>query len=182
MSDTLSRFFSVFGSRKTPADVLDDIERLCRYFIGKGLQVRCGPCREGPDFRAVCVANQLGGLGYAQAPMVHLDDRLNRFAITHYGSGALAICRPLVEGFNDLPIEKRHWWAATAALLMGFNVDEPSRFAIIWTPDGACRPEHVSKETGLSARGILLAHAFGIPVFNLARDAHRKRLLQKIAQ
>lgn len=54
-------------------------------------------------------------------------------------------------------------------IILGAELDQPAEMVICWTPDGAL--------TGGTAHGMKVAYANDIPVFNIALDDQKARLL-----
>lgn len=50
--------------------------------------------------------------------------------------------------------------------VMGFGLDNPSKFVLCWTPDGCTRRETRTKQTGGTGQAIAYADEMNIPVFN----------------
>ena len=60
--------------------------------------------------------------------------------------------------------------------VLGSTLDNPSRFVLCWTPDGAEYGHETSRETGGTGTAIRIADLFGIPVFNVARPDTAERI------
>ncbi len=60
---------------------------------------------------------------------------------------------------------------------------DPVKMVICWTPDGAVgKKEYTAGVTGLTGIAIKLAEAYDIPVFNLQRNDHLKRVCDFIGE
>lgn len=63
------------------------------------------------------------------------------------------------------------------AQILGADLNDPSRFVLCWTPDGATGPEEYQQgRTGGTGVAILVASQHDIPVFNTAKPEHRARV------
>ncbi|PJE80084.1 hypothetical protein CI610_00941 [invertebrate metagenome] len=73
---------------------------------------------------------------------------------------------------------------ASVFALLGADPDDSScysRFVICWTPDGSCSANESSRaKTGQTRVVIRLADYLHIPVFNLAIEAHLRRIYQSL--
>jgi len=50
--------------------------------------------------------------------------------------------------------------------VMGFGLNEPSKFVLCWTPDGCTTRRSRTKETGGTGQAIAYAYEMDIPIFN----------------
>jgi hypothetical protein len=60
--------------------------------------------------------------------------------------------------------------------ILGADLNNPVRFVICWTPDGAETEAECSLETGGTGTAIRLASRHGIPVINLSRSKALDRI------
>ena len=60
--------------------------------------------------------------------------------------------------------------------VLGADLNNPVKFVVCWTPDGAVNEAESSRETGGTRTAIVLAERNGIPVVNLARPQWREDL------
>lgn len=92
-------------------------------------------------------------------------------------SAYVAFARKLVPGFVMLPIEEKRWEIVANSLVYGSSGTDKARMLICWTEDGAVCPSEFTPNTGHVARYIKVAHAAGVPIFNLQRPDHLKKLM-----
>jgi hypothetical protein len=59
--------------------------------------------------------------------------------------------------------------------ILGWDLDRPAEMVICWTPNGSLNG--VGSATGGTGQALRLAVEFKVPVFNLALDEHRDRIL-----
>lgn len=108
------------------------------------------------------------------------------------------------KGFNDIPEEdvysyttdcakellKKHVMvelpdnimpiaAAKVNILMGRSCENPSKFCVLWTPDGAETVKELSRETGYLGTVIRLCNKFQIPVYNLSKASRWDLILEQ---
>jgi hypothetical protein len=60
--------------------------------------------------------------------------------------------------------------------VLGHELNKPSKFLVCWTPDGCIDHKSRSRTTGGTGTAISIANHYNVPVFNLARPEHYKRL------
>jgi hypothetical protein len=158
--------YTGIGSRKTPQDVLELMTYIARRLDADGWVLRSGGA-PGADtaFAAGSSRREVflpwPGFGTELCPV---------------------LARPSPEAFNLAARHHPTWTKLSSgarALLardghqvLGQGLDDPSRFVLCWTPDGAT--EHTTRETGGTGQAIRVAVAHSVPVYNLARDDHRR--------
>jgi len=64
--------------------------------------------------------------------------------------------------------------------VMGFGLDEPSKFVLCWTPDGCTTKSDRTKETGGTGQAIAYAEEMEVPVFNLFNENAENELIDFI--
>lgn len=60
--------------------------------------------------------------------------------------------------------------------VLGFNLRQPARFVLCWTPDGVEDGRQTTWDTGGTGQAIRIAAHYGIPVFNMQRPDALDRL------
>jgi hypothetical protein len=58
--------------------------------------------------------------------------------------------------------------------VLGAGLDRPSDFVLCWTADGST--DGAARSTGGTGQALRTAAAFGVPVLNLRRPEHRRRV------
>lgn len=66
--------------------------------------------------------------------------------------------------------------------VLGDDLNTLSEFLICWTPDGCICHQDRSIKTGGTGTAISIANYFGVKVFNLKRDDHKKKIENWIKQ
>jgi hypothetical protein len=66
--------------------------------------------------------------------------------------------------------------------LLGFRLNEPSKFMVTWTPDGVHRAEGVTHNTGPTGISIIMAQHFKIPVLNIGNEKQLNQVKERIKQ
>lgn len=146
------------GSRKTPGNVLDQMESLARMMAERGWEVRSGHA-EGADYafekgaRASCVvflpwpgfnaAMPMLGRPVVVLPSAETDEIVSRY---HPNWRSLS-----PGGWN---LMRRN-----GCQVLGENLDDPVDFVVCWTPRG--------KLAGGTAQAMRIALDRGIPIINM---------------
>lgn len=85
---------------------------------------------------------------------------------------AIGIARSFHPNWYNLTDAAKRLIARNTHQVLGTTCDDPSAFVLCWTPDGSTGKTY--SRTGGTGQAIRIAHAHGIPVFNLRRDDHRE--------
>ncbi len=169
----MTKFYVGCGSSDTPEDVLCLIELLARVMSDKRILLRSS--ETGAADRAF-IRGTLG-MRYSFIPE---DDpeKPTLWGVPSEawpGSSSYAQARKLNPGFMMLPTIERQWEIVANTLVHGSSGTDIAKLLICWTPDGATMPAEFTSSTGHVARYLKVAHAAGVPVFNLQRPDHRKK-------
>lgn len=161
--------YSGIGSRQTPDDVLELMERIARKLAAEGWTLRSGHA-EGADY-----AFEKGASGKAEIflPWATFNSHLPVFGLRHDrpSRDAAAVARDLHPAWESLSDGGRILQARNAHQILGRELNDPVSFVICWTPDGATT--ETDRRTGGTGGAIRLAAYRGITVFNLQRADHR---------
>lgn len=167
-------FYTGVGSRRAPEDVLELMTRLARAHAARGWVLRSGHA-EKSDY-----AFELGAGGRAEIykPWKGYNDFLPTYGEEVWcdDEAVAAEALELVLRFHPAP---QRLGARSLALhgrngfqVLGRRLDQPSRFLLCWTPDGA--QETTSRLTGGTGQAIRVANAYGVLVHNLQRPDVRR--------
>ncbi|TDX52340.1 PolC-type DNA polymerase III [Orenia marismortui] len=88
-----------------------------------------------------------------------------------------------IDKFNlkDIDVEKnKDLLARIPYQILGIDLCTPCDFLICWTNDGCISHQENNLKTGITAQAISIANYYGIPVFNLEKEEHKKRLIKFI--
>ena len=154
------KWYTGIGSRKTPANVLREMEDISLTCYRLGWHLRSG-----------------GAKGADKAFESNAADRCVSYRPTdQMPQEAYDIARKFYE-----PYSKREFgrsWSSTKAItkglmtrnvyqVLGDDLNTPSQFVICWTPDGCESSETRTKATGGTGQAIAVATAFQVEVINL---------------
>lgn len=70
--------------------------------------------------------------------------------------------------------------ARNVGQVLGADGSQPSQFVVCWTKDGCESAAERTEKTGGTGQAISVASAFGVEVFNLAREGAKERLGAKV--
>ena len=89
-----------------------------------------------------------------------------------------SLARSLHPSWGRCGAHARELHTRNMAQVLGLNLDEPSRFLLCWTPDGAeSASKPTSRATGGTGQAIRCALLHDIPVINMQNAGWNKRLL-----
>lgn len=167
------RFYAGIGSRQTPADVLDLITQLAGALASGGWTLRSGHAR-GADQAFEAGAGERSEI-YLPWPDFELETRtIIGTVITspiELGQAAYEIAARYHPYWDHLKPGARHLHARNVGQILGQDLQTPSGFVVCWTRDGSL--DGCGRESGGTGQALRIASAYGIPVYNLARDDHR---------
>jgi hypothetical protein len=161
------------GSRRTPPHVFDFMVETARILAARGWWARSGGAA-GAD-----TAIQNGALlwtparfelylpwaGYRHHQVARLDSPTEE-AFEHAAKYHPA--------WERLEPEARALHARNSHIVCGPNLRAPVKFVLCWTPDGSL--DGRGPDCGGTGQALRVAAAYGIPVFNLARDEDMDRV------
>lgn len=170
--------YAGIGSRKTPVAVLNEMVAL-----GKALApthtLRSGAA-DGADSAFEQGARDGHGACEIYLPWAGFNGHASQ--LTKVSPAALEMARSMHPAWDRLSPAAQKLHARNCNQVLGDSLDEPVRMVICWTPDGCESKEQRRSTTGGTASAIVLAQAWGVPVFNLFNEASRDRLVDMLLQ
>jgi len=169
-------FYTGIGARLTPGPMIDHLEatplsRLRRwgYWLGKlGMTLRSGAA-DGADHAFENGCDKANGkkeiylpwecFNGSDSPLYNIPIEAFEVAGDIYGAS-----------WKHIKQSTKKFMARNMQQVMGFGLDEPSKFILCWTPDGCTTKETRSKETGGTGQAIAYANEMEIPVFNFKNE------------
>ena len=164
----MSRAYAGVGARITPPIVLDYMRRMATRLEELGFILRTGGAIGAEGAFA-------GGVLRPEMRQVYLPwARFNNHnsELYHHDKRAIDIAADYHPAWDRLKPGSRLLMACNSTQVLGSYLDDPVMFVVTWTPDGA-EDYNTSHKTGEAGQVIRLAHAKGIPVFNLQRGKAR---------
>lgn len=161
------KWYTGIGSRKTPFAVLQAMTAVANKLEEYGFILRSGGARG---------ADKAFENGTGNSQIFHTDGTDGIPYHAGVWSDAMDIAfnfHPAWHRCNDY-VKKLH--TRNVFQVLGAELDDPSKFVICWTPDGAQFTGETSRETGGTGMAIRIANHFGVPVFNLADSSTTARI------
>ncbi len=144
--------YAGIGSRKTPQPILDIMSNLARDLSRAGWTLRSGGAA-GAD-----TAFEGGALCHdGPASEIYQHATPAAYALAEQFHPAWSRLSPLVQRLH----------ARNGHQILGRDLDDPVRFVVCWTPDGADSTKAPTKASGGTGQAIRIARHHRIPVFNL---------------
>lgn len=167
------------GSRESPPEVLGLMTRIAHALALRGFTLRSGAA-PGADtafeqgHRAAVGAERLEI--YLPWAAFERDVRAARMwtggvALQKATMQAEAIAARTHPAWARLGNDARLLQSRNVHQVLGRDLDDPVRFVLCWTPDGAT--ERTTSATGGTGQAIRLASARGVAAWNLQRTDHR---------
>lgn len=165
-------YYAGIGSRRTPSDVLELMERVARFLVTKNYVLRSGHA-PGAD-----QAFELGAGGHAEIylPWQRFESEIPLRGTPYWPPSPAA----RIVASNHHPV----WSRLTPAVqllharnshqILGRELDEPADFVVCWTPDGTL--DGHGADSGGTGQALRIAADRGIDIYNLARAEHRARV------
>lgn len=160
--------YAGIGSRETPQDVLDGMEAIA-YTLAAGWNLRSGAA-DGAD-SAFERGAEHGGAGHATElylPWPGYNDR-KEATLHHPTPEAYLLSSDFHPAWPHLSRGAKSLHARNAHIILGADLDAPARFVLCWTPR--------AKGGGGTGQGIRIARHYKVPVYDLADEKIRERVL-----
>lgn len=183
------RPYAGVGSRSTPDEVLETMATVARHLGNSGWTLRSGGA-DGADFAFDWGAGLSSGYreiylptrGWhgKKGPQYHtFPDRALAAAKKAWAPYAE---RTGVAPWKNLKPLTRKLMARNVCQVCGPRLNRLANFVVCWTPDGACNGEETTPDSGGTGMAIRVASRAGVPVFNLKRKSHLKRVTRKLPE
>jgi hypothetical protein len=170
--------YAGIGSRKTPEDILLDMEQFA-FLASPHLILRSGGAG-GADyaFELGCL-NQKGPMeiflpwkGFSQNPSPLFPP----------SEKALEMANEIVPHFKYVKYPVKLLFARNMHQVLGADLISPVDFVVCWTDDGAESEEQCSAKTGGTGVAIRLASRLNIPIYNLSNPDRLVDIYEKLLQ
>ena len=160
------KYYTGVGSRKTPPDILSLMTRIAKYLHSLGYILRSGAA-DGAD-----KAFEEGAGNRKEIFLPWKGFNGSTSELYNIPVDAFVIAKSVHPNWErcDEAVRKLH--ARNVLQVYGRNLNSCSQFLVCWTRN--------AKLVGGTATAINLAEQNNIPVFNLAREDHKTRILQRI--
>ena len=158
--------YSGIGSRRTPIDILQIMTRTAEYLYNQGYILRSGGA-DGAD-----KAFELGAKEKKEIFLPWKNFNNSDSLLFDTPKEAFEIAAQIHPAWQYLKEYVKKVHARNTLQVLGKNLDEPSDFIICWTKNGSM--------IGGTAQALRIAKAYDIPIFNLAIEKDKERILKKI--
>lgn len=168
------RFYVGCGSSDTPEDILNLMRDAAGILAAKGIKLRSS--ETGAADRAFIKGSK--GERFCFIPFSDLEHPSNWAVCSETGTSSVYFhfARKLNPGFLMLPLLEKQWEVVANTLVYGSTGSDLAKMLICWTEDGATCPGEFTRSTGHTARYLKTAYAAGVPIFNLQRADHLKKI------
>lgn len=164
--------YAGLGSRTTPPETLNLIQRLARRCAELGYVLRSGADIGAEQaFERGCT--DAGGTSEIWLPRLAFQQHESQLVPC---SEAFSLAQEHHPFWDKLSASQRAAHARKCHEILGADLKSPVNFMVCWTKDGCESREACGSETGDTATAIRIASSFGIPIFNLANLDAMERL------
>ena len=162
------KYYSGIGSRKTPEDICSLMTKIAKYLYKEDYILRSGGA-EGAD-----TAFELGAGDKKEIflPWKGFNNSKNKFI--EIPKKAYEIASEFHPVWNTLKDYVKALHARNSLQVLGKDLNTLSDFIICWTKNGSM--------IGGTAQALRIAKAYDIPIFNLAIEKDKERILKKIEE
>jgi hypothetical protein len=173
--------YAGIGARETPPAALALIEAIAGRLAREGWLLRTGM---SPGADQAFYRGALAGGGHVELylpwPGFQAAARVGEQGaavsqLPRPSSAAIALAARFHERWDGLPCAERRLLARDGHQVLGAELDAPVRCIVCWTAEGSL--DGADPRSGGSGQALRIAHERGIPVFNLVREDHARRIL-----
>lgn len=151
----MGKYYTGVGSRKTPEDVLELMERIAIHLKNLGYILRSG----GADGADTAFEKGAGDLKEIYIPWKNFNG--NKSILYNPSQKAMSIAEKFHSAWDKLKPAVKKIMARNSHQVLGFDLQGPSKYVICWTQDG--------RKIGGTAQAIRIAESYRIPIFNLGK-------------
>lgn len=161
-----SWFYAGIGSRATPDRMMATLTKCARRLEGRGFVLRSGGAA-GSDSAFEAGTSARAREIYLPKPRFN-DNNSALHSLPRIGQ-AITLASTIHPAWGRVAQEHQALHGRNIFQILGAEMDEPVRFVLCYTPDGAQELDEITRSTGGTGLAIRLARLLGIPVFNIAR-------------
>lgn len=158
------KYYTGIGSRRTPKDILELMTRIAKYLCSKDYILRSGGA-VGADS-----AFEVGSEEKKEIflPWESFNNSKNKFF--EIPVEAYEIGRKYHPAWANLKEYVKKFHARNSLQVLGKDLKTPSDFVVCWTRKGSV--------IGGTGQALRIAKAYDIPIFNLAKEEDKERILK----
>lgn len=159
----------IFGSEKTPQDVLEKFARIAKMLEDRGYTLRVGGLKGAELFvedkvKRVELLLPWKGFDNRQSPLSWTPE--NAKAIAEKFEPGWAQLKPVIQTFLAKNVQK----------VYGHKLESPALFVVMWSEDGVEHYRDRQQRSGSAGHIAALASNARIPVFNFGNGNAEQRL------
>jgi len=164
--------YTGIGARTTPADALALLREVAAALAVAGWTARSGGA-DGADEAVRAGAAAGGGAFELYLPWPGFR-RHEGATLARPSAAALDLAARHHPAWSRCGGTARALHARNSHEVLGARLDRASRFVLCWTADGST--DGAARSSGGTGQALRIAAAFDVPVFNLRRPEHRRRV------
>lgn len=164
--------YSGIDARSTPADDLALLREAAAALVAAGWTARSGGA-DGADEAVRSGVAAAGGAFELYLPWPGFGGH-GRATLDRPSPAAVDLAARHHPAWSACDARARALHARNSHEVLGAGLDRPSRFVLFWTLDGSI--DGAARSSGGTGQALRIAAAFGVPVFNLRRPEHRRRV------
>jgi len=162
--------YVIFGSDKTPQDVLDKFARIGKMLEERGYTLRIGGLKGAEVFMEDHVRRT-----EVLLPWKGFDNRQSPTSWTP--ENAKAIAEQFEPGWGQLKPVIQTFLAKNVQKVLGHKLDSPALFVVMWSEDGVEHYRDRQQRSGSAGHLAAIASNCRIPVFNFGNTNAEQRMM-----
>jgi hypothetical protein len=168
--------YSGIGSRESPLDILEKMERLSHSFQDEWV-LRSGgaPGADSAFEKGITNGNKEIYLPWRQFN----DNPSPLFSVSKEAQEMASKFHP---NWNNLSPAVKKLMGRNAYQVLGYDLNSPAAFVLCWTPDGCESTKTRTSHTGGTGLAISLASSLFIPVINMFNKNWQDKLMLAIEE
>lgn len=168
--------YAGIGSRETPPQTLNFMQRLANRFAELGFVLRSGAAI-GADQAFESGCDDAHGAKEIWLPFEGFEKHQSQL---YPSAAAFEMASQHHPVWHKLSNRFRAMHARNCHQVLGADLKTPVNFVVCWTKDGCESKEHRTDDTGGTGTAIEVASVNRIPVFNLANEDAMPRLTELV--
>ena len=160
--------YAGIGSRKTPDSILQFMCNIASWLESNNYHLNSGGANGADSAFADGCGDKTLYIPWAGFNGTSAN------TLVGVSADSMAVAQTFHPAWDKLSIGAKKLMARNVCQILGYYLNDPVKFVICWTPDGA--ETSTSSATGGTGQAIRIAIANNIPVFNLANPSSYQRL------
>lgn len=165
--------YAGIGSRKTPENICKQMTRLASFFEANHFRLRSGGANGADSAFQVGIHDKNNIELYL--PYNGFNNNWDGILLDENDDRYTKLAQEVHPLGENLPTNILKYHRRNCAQILGLNLDNPVKFVLCWTPDGA--ETKTTSKTGGTGQAIRLATKYNIPVINMANSLWKDKLI-----